>query len=91
MKKLLLSFAVGLGLLGSGFWALAQSPGVNSNFPVTWSIPLDSSKRTYSMGMSNLVVASSPTTYWQLCGSSYLNCPSHPHHHRRSTNRCGCG
>ncbi len=67
MKKLLsLSFI--LALIGG--WALAQSPGVNSNFPVTWTIPLDSSKRTYSMAMANLVVASSPTTYWQLCGSA---------------------
>lgn len=67
MKKLLsLSFI--LALIGG--WALAQSPGVNSNFPVTWSIPLDSSKRTYSMAMANLVAASSPTTYWQLCGSA---------------------
>ena len=72
MRKLLLSasaiaFVVGALLTAR---AVAQSPGVNSNFPVTWSIPLDSSKRTYSMAMANLVVASSATTWWQICGSA---------------------
>ena len=67
MKKLLMISAC---FALAGTWALAQSPGVNSNFPVTWTIPLDSSKRTYSMAMANLVVASSPTTFWQLCGSA---------------------
>jgi hypothetical protein len=66
--KKLLTLSLALALIGG--WALAQSPGINSNFPVTWTIPLDSSKRTYSQAMANLVVASSPTTYWQLCGSA---------------------
>ena len=67
MKRFLLLFGLGLGLLSP---ANAQSPGVNSNLAQVWSIPLDSIKRTYSMGMANLVVASSPTTYWQICGSA---------------------
>lgn len=67
MKKLLLSLALTLGLLAPAF---AQSPGVNSNLAQVWTIPLDSTKRTYSLSMSNLVVASSPTTYWQICGSA---------------------
>ena len=67
MKRILLSLGLLLGLLAS---APAQSPGVNSNLASVWSIPLDSTKRTYSVAMSNLVVASSPTTYWQICGSA---------------------
>ena len=67
MKKLLLSLGLLLGLLAP---AIAQSPGVNSNLASVWSIPLDSTKRTYSVAMANLVVASSPTTYWQICGSA---------------------
>ena len=67
MRKYLLA---GVSLLALGGIVLAQSPGINSNFLTTWSIPLDSIKRTYSQAMSNLVVASSPTTYWQLCGSA---------------------
>jgi hypothetical protein len=68
MKKLLL-VATALASLAVGA-ALAQSPGINSPFGVSWGIPLDSIKRTYSQAMANLVVASSPTTYWQLCGSA---------------------
>ena len=60
----------GVGLLALGAAALAQSPGINSPWPLGWSIPLDSIKRTYSLSMTNLVVASSPTTYWQICGSA---------------------
>ena len=67
MKKLLLA---GVGLLLAGAIALAQAPGVNSPFQPVWTIPLDSIKRTYSQAMANLVVASSPTTYWQICGSA---------------------
>ena len=67
MKRILLSLGLLLGLLAS---APAQSPGVNSNLASVWSIPLDSTKRTYSVAMSNLVVASSPTTWWQICGSA---------------------
>ena len=67
MKRLLLSLVLVLGLAAPAF---AQAPGVNSYYPVTWTIPLDSSKRTYSLAMANLVVASSPTTYWQICGSA---------------------
>ena len=67
MKRILLSLGLLLGLLAS---APAQSPGVNSNLASVWSIPLDSTKRTYSVSMSDLVVASSPTTYWQICGSA---------------------
>ena len=67
MKRILLSLGLLLGLLAS---APAQSPGVDSNLASVWSIPLDSTKRTYSVAMSNLVVASSPTTYWQICGSA---------------------
>jgi hypothetical protein len=67
MRKLLLA---GVGLLALGVAALAQSPGVNSPWNIVWSIPLDSIKRTYSLSMTNLVVASSPTTFWQICGSA---------------------
>lgn len=70
LRKPTLALGVGLGLLALGSWALAQSPGVNSNLAQVWNIPLDSIKRSYSQAMSNLVVASSPTTYWQLCGSA---------------------
>jgi hypothetical protein len=66
-KSLLLA---GVGLCALGVVALAQSPGVNSNFQTQWSIPIDSIKRTYSMSMTNLVLASSPTTWWQICGSA---------------------
>lgn len=68
MKKSLL-IGVSLAGLCAGL-ALAQTPGINSPFGVSWGIPLDSIKRTYSQAMANLVVASSPTTYWQLCGSA---------------------
>lgn len=67
MKRFLLALSL-LGALAG--WALAQSPGVNSPYNVVWSIPIDSIKRTYSVTMNNLVVASSPTTYWQLCGTA---------------------
>lgn len=70
MKRFLLLLGLGLGLAGVTTLVLAQAPGVNSNYAVTWSLPNDSPKRTYSQAMSNLVVASSPTTYWQLCGSA---------------------
>lgn len=70
MNKILLLTGTVLGLLGLGCLALAQSPGVNSNIPQTWTIPTDSIKRTYSQAMSNLVVAGSATTWWQLCGSA---------------------
>ena len=70
MKRFLLLLGFGLGLAGVTTLVLAQAPGVNSNFPVTWALPNDSPKRTYSQAMANLVVASSPTTYWQLCGSA---------------------
>lgn len=69
MKRLLLASAT-LLTLALGAIALAQSPGVNSNLAQVWTIPLDSIKRTYSMSMTNLVAASSPTTYWQICGSA---------------------
>jgi hypothetical protein len=67
MRKFLLSLGLLLGFVAS---ATAQSPGTNSVFNTQWSIPLDSIKRTYSQAMSNLVVASSPTTFWQICGSA---------------------
>jgi hypothetical protein len=67
MRKLLYS---GIALLALGALAFAQAPGVNSPWNPVWSIPLDSIKRTYSLSMTNLVVASSPTTYWQICGSA---------------------
>ena len=72
MRKLLASlFAGGLLLaVGLGIYAQAQSPGVNSNLAQVWDIPLDSIKRTYAVGIDGFVVASSPTTYWQLCGSA---------------------
>lgn len=64
-------FLLTLGLLASLVTgALAQQPGVNSPYNPVWSIPLDSIKRTYSQAMSNLVVASSATTWWQICGSA---------------------
>ena len=70
MKRFLLLLGFGLGLAGVTTLVLAQAPGVNSNFPVTWALPNDSPKRTYSVSIDALVVASSPTTYWQLCGSA---------------------
>jgi hypothetical protein len=67
MKKLLLA-GVAFGLaIGS---ALAQSPGINSPFGATWTFPYPSIQRTYSQAMANLVVASSSTTWWQICGSA---------------------
>lgn len=70
MKRFFLLLGFGLGLVGVTTLVLAQAPGVNSNFPVTWALPNDSPKRTYSVSIDALVVASSPTTYWQLCGSA---------------------
>lgn len=67
MKRFLLA---GVGLLALGAAAFGQSPGVNSPYNPVWSIPLDSIKRTYSQAMANLVVASSPTTWAQICGSA---------------------
>ena len=70
MKRFLSVFTVGWLLLALGIYSYAQQPGVNSNLASVFTIPLDSTKRTYSQAMANLVVASSPTTYWQLCGSA---------------------
>ena len=72
MKRFLLVLGTGLVLLSGvlTWFAEAQQPGVNSNLASVFTIPLDSTKRTYSQAMANLVVASSPTTYWQLCGSA---------------------
>ena len=70
MKRFLSIFTVGWLLLALGIYSYAQQPGVNSNLASVFTIPLDSTKRTYSQAMANLVVASSPTTYWQLCGSA---------------------
>ena len=70
MKRFLLAGLGLLALVGVLAPALGQAPGVNSNYSVVWSLPNDSPKRTYSQAMANLVVASSPTTYWQLCGSA---------------------
>ena len=70
MKRFLSVFTIGWLLLALGIYSYAQQPGVNSNLASVFTIPLDSTKRTYSQAMANLVVASSPTTYWQLCGSA---------------------
>jgi hypothetical protein len=69
MKRLKLLLALGIAL-GLSAPALAQQPGVNSNLNTVFTLPLDSIKRTYSQAMANLVVASSPTTWWQICGSA---------------------
>lgn len=67
MKRLLLVGA-GLALLLSS--AFAQSPGVNSNLAQVWSIPLDSIKRTYSIGIPKLSPTSAATDIFQICGAS---------------------
>lgn len=50
--------------------AFAQSPGVSSNLPTTWNIPLDSIKRTYGIGFTGLVAAAGATDIMQICGSA---------------------
>ena len=69
MKRTLLlgvAFAVTLGALG-----LAQSPGVNSNLAVVWTLPLDSVKRTYGAGVMGLQVSSAAVTdVFQICGAT---------------------
>lgn len=72
MRRLLLT-ASAIALIAGALItarAVAQAPGVNSPWNPVWAIPLDSIKRTYSLSMSNLVVASSATTWWQICGSA---------------------
>jgi hypothetical protein len=70
MRKLLLSLSGLLTAIALGCAALAQAPGTNSNFSAVWTLPYQGIQRTYSQAMANLVVASSATTWWQLCGTA---------------------
>lgn len=67
MRKKLLLGAAFAAILGAVAWA--QSPGVNSPFVPVWSIPLDSIKRTYSVGFQ-LSPATTATDIMQICGNA---------------------
>lgn len=77
MKRLLLLLSglavatlVGIALLGP---SPAQTPGVNSPWPLMWSIPLDSIKRTYGYGLTSLSPAQLATDIFQICGGTSQN------------------
>jgi hypothetical protein len=59
---------VAIGLVTN---SLAQSPGVNSNFPITWILPTDSPKRTYMQQITQLSApaAGLGNDIFQLCGA----------------------
>lgn len=69
IRRTLLMASAFLATLGA--IALAQAPGINSPFNTTWSINLDSIKRTYGTAVTNLSpTQASVADIWQLCGSS---------------------
>lgn len=50
---------------------LAQAPGVGSNLPTSWGIPLDSIKRTYTQTVSQLSASGTASSdIVQLCGAA---------------------
>ena len=52
--------------------ALAQQPGVNSPFNPVFAIPIDNKSNTYGAGVQGLVVASSATDIFTICGAANI-------------------
>ncbi len=71
IRWLLASAAVGAAI-GYGVNALhAQSPGVGSNFPITWTMEYASPQRTYSSQIVQLSLTNGVITdVWQICGAA---------------------
>jgi hypothetical protein len=72
MKKsihLLTASALAINTFLSGPVA-AQSPGVNSPFQTSWTLPYASIQRTYGIAFTGLVAAAAATDIAQICGSA---------------------
>ena len=71
MKKLLVLLLGGAAVVGVGAVAIAQSPGVNSNYPVNWALPYSSPIKTYGAAIKQISPTSANSDdLFEICGAA---------------------